>query len=268
MAIMPFVMGLLVVVAGAPDKALSDPALLEQAEAAFRAGVAHREQPDAARSQFRQAASGYEELRRRGAANVDLYRNQGNAYLLAGDLPQAILAYRRGLPRNPADSFLRADLAYARSQVADSGSGGLGRPAVDNRPPWLPYLSLRPRLFFFLCSYSVGWLGIVRWWMVRRTAPLTLGMIAFGLAALVATSIGMEVWSKHQEVLHPLVVVAADDLPLRKGDGILYPSHYQAALHRGVEARLRFERGDWLQIELAGGQVGWIPRSAALVDTA
>jgi hypothetical protein len=197
---------------------------------------------------------------------VDLYRNQGNAYLLAADLPAAILSYRRGLRLDPADLLLRANLSYARGQVAYPGSGDLGRPAVDNRPPWLPYVSQRLRLLLFACSYGVGWLSLVRWWMVRRTAPLALGVLGFGLAALLAASLGMEAWSERQEVLHPLVVIAADNVPLRKGDGILYPSCYPTTLQRGVEARLRFRRGDWLQIEVAGGQVGWVPRAAALLD--
>jgi hypothetical protein len=260
-------MGLCIAVAGAQQRTVPGTELLQQAEVAFRAGTELRDQPDEAQSRFRQAASCYEELRQRGISNGDLYRNQGNAYLLAGDLPHAVLAYRRGLRLNPADSILRANLAYARSQVAHSGSGAFGRPAVDNRPPWLPYLALRLRLLLFFASYSIGWLGIVRWWMVRRTAPLTMGILAFGLAILLATSFGMEEWSERQEVLHPLVVIAADGLALRKGDGVLYPSRYQTPLHRGVEARLRFEGSDWLQIELAGGQVGWIPRSAALLDT-
>ena len=34
-------------------------------------------------------------LRAQGASNADLYLNWGNAELLAGNLPQAILAYRR-----------------------------------------------------------------------------------------------------------------------------------------------------------------------------
>ena len=54
----------------------------------------------------------------------------------------------------------------------------------------------------------------------------------------------------------------------RKGDGLAFPPRYGAPLNRGVEARLLFERGDWLQIELSGGEVGWVPRAYALVDEA
>jgi hypothetical protein len=152
-------------------------------------------------------------------------------------------------------------------QVAYPGSGALGRPTVDNRPPWLPYFTGSQRLLLFLCAYSVGWLGLIRWWMVRRTPPLTTGVAAFGLAMLVAASLALDQWSTREQSRHPLVVLAADHVLLRKGNGALYPPRYETPLNRGVEARLRLERGAWLQIELAGGQLGWIPRSAALLDT-
>jgi len=53
---------------------------------------------------------------------------------------------------------------------------------------------------------------------------------------------------------------------LRTGNGLRYPPRYETPLNRGVEARLLFTRGDWLQIEFAGGEVGWVPREYALVD--
>jgi tetratricopeptide (TPR) repeat protein len=244
----------------------TDTELLRRAETAFSGGAEARDHPDRARPLYREAAASFEELRRRGASNADLYHNVGNCYLLAGDLPQAILSYRRGLRLAPADRSLRSDLTNARLQVVYPGSAELGRPAAENRPPWLPYFSSTERVLLFLFTYSVGWFGMVRWWMVRRTAPLTTGIVAFGLAMCVAASLAFEAWSERQETRQPLVVIAADRVPLRKGDGLLYPSRYETPLRRGVEARLRLKRGAWLQIELAGGQLGWIPRSAALVD--
>jgi hypothetical protein len=53
---------------------------------------------------------------------------------------------------------------------------------------------------------------------------------------------------------------------LRRGNGRSYPPRYPTPLNRGVEARRLFERGDWLQIELSGGEVGWVERAAILED--
>jgi tetratricopeptide (TPR) repeat protein len=267
MVFTPFVTALFLAVASAGMLFTADAELLRRAETAFRAGAEARDNPDQARPLFRTAAFCYEKLRQRGAANAALYRNLGNCYLLAGDLPRAILSYRRGLRLAPADQNLRSQLAYARLRVAYPDAGDFGRPAVDNRPPWLPYFSAKQRLLFFLCTYSLGWLGIVRWWMVRRPALLTTGLMMFGLAMLAAASLALEEWNMRQEAQHPLVVITADKVAMRKGNGRLYPPRYATPLQRGVEARLGLQRGSWLQIELAGGQLGWIPRSAALVDT-
>jgi uncharacterized protein YgiM (DUF1202 family) len=65
---------------------------------------------------------------------------------------------------------------------------------------------------------------------------------------------------------HPVVVIAEDKTYLHKGNNALYPRSYETPLNRGVEARLLEVRGSWLQIELAGGQIGWVPRENALLD--
>src|SRR5262249_34338620 len=53
---------------------------------------------------------------------------------------------------------------------------------------------------------------------------------------------------------------------LRRGGGATSPPRYDTPLNRGVEARLLFARGDWLQVELAGGEVGWVPRRSVLIE--
>jgi uncharacterized protein YgiM (DUF1202 family) len=65
---------------------------------------------------------------------------------------------------------------------------------------------------------------------------------------------------------HPLVVIAEDGVLLRRGNGLTYPPKYEAPVNRGVEARLLVARGDWLKVELAGGESGWVPRKYALLD--
>src|SRR5262249_57102047 len=92
-AVAAILIGLMLSAPAAETPAPSDADLLSQAEAAFREGAHLRDQPDEARRCFRQAAAAYETLRQQGAANTALFRNQGNACLLAGDLPGAILAF-------------------------------------------------------------------------------------------------------------------------------------------------------------------------------
>jgi uncharacterized protein YgiM (DUF1202 family) len=62
------------------------------------------------------------------------------------------------------------------------------------------------------------------------------------------------------------VVIAEDGVLLRKGNSTAYPRRHETPVNRGVEARLLFERGDWVQVELSGGETGWVPRGYVRID--
>ena len=254
-------------VPAAAATALSEAELLERAEASFRHGVELREsRPDQARACFRQAAEGYAELQQRGIQNAELSRNLGNAYFLAGDLPHAILAYRRGLQLAPLDSRLQDNLAFARQQVEYRATSDLGRQSPEQWPVWLPPVPRFSVSGLALTLYALGWLMLTRWRMTRRRRLLRLGT-----AALVAGAVALSVFffadaGDEERSARPAVVIHQDGVLLRVGNGFDYPRRYDTPLNRGVEARLLYARNDWLQIELARGEIGWIPQSAAVVD--
>jgi hypothetical protein len=244
-----------------------------QAEAAFAEGVKLApKQPGEARQCFQCAAALYEKLLAGGAANPELYRNLGNAWLLSRDpdrpqadeVARAIFAYRRGLLLKPEDRQLHGNLAYARQLVIHPPNSTFGQPPVEHRPPWLPRW---PELFFGLAiaCYVAGCLAAARWWM-RRSGPWpTLAAGGFALMALFLGGWFLEEMQLRQEAQQPLVVTAQDGIQLLSGNGPRYPARYETKLHPGVEARLRYDRGRWLQIELAGGEIGWVHRSAVLI---
>jgi hypothetical protein len=239
---------------------LSDAELLDRAQAAFRQGVEARSTPTKARAWFGKAAADYEALRQRGYASAALYRNAGHAFFLAGDVPHAVLAYRRGLRLAPGDRRLRADLAYVREQVAYPYAGTL------DRLPRLPRVAPGLLLTLGVSLYGLGWLAVTRWRMVRRSWLVEMAVVSWVAAAVVTAILIIEGLDARDDALHPLVVVARDGVVLRKGNGSSYPSQGDAPLNRGVEARWLFTRGDWLQIALPGGQVGWVPRADVLLD--
>jgi tetratricopeptide (TPR) repeat protein len=247
-----------------PD--LSSAAIAEQAETAFAEGVRQKDAADRARPHFRRAALCFEELRRRGAHNATLYLNLGNAWLLAGELPHAILAYRRGLRLAPEDIGLQTGLAAAREQVAYPSNSMLGRPAVDHRPPWLPRFSSEWMFAASVVLYFLAWVCLTRWLMKRFRRLLVAGLLSFFAAGLLTFFTLAATRDESDEAVRPLVVVADDGVLLRKGDNLNFPPRFDTPLNKGVEARLLFERGEWLQIELAGGEVGWVPRGLVLVD--
>jgi tetratricopeptide (TPR) repeat protein len=263
---------LLLTFAGAPLAAdavlsgLTNDEIARRAEQEFKSGVELRGARDKAIPHFQIASECFEELRRRGVRNPDLYRNLGNASLLADDLPRALLSYRRGLRLAPTDPDLQAGLTEARGRVVYATTGGFGRPPDDYRPPWLPRLGSAGLFAGAAVCYVAGCLCATRWLMTRRGWPLVSGVIALLTAVTLTTLMVAAVRSEREEREHPLVVVAEDGVLLRKGDGLAYPSRYETPLNKGVEARRLYERGDWSQIELSGGEIGWVRRDWLLVD--
>jgi hypothetical protein len=259
------VAGLVLALSATPST--TDQDLANQAEAALHAGMEARQSPATAGPLFREAAESYESLRQRGWENGALYRNQGAAYFLAGELPRAILAFRRGLRLAPADAILQADLEHARTQVAYPEGTAFGRPQpTASVGIWISPTVFAALLIVIFLVYTIGWLGVARWRMVRRPGPLRLAVGAFSAVVLLAGLLTLQTVAIRDEMQHPLVVIADDGVLLRRGNGLSYPPRYETPLNRGVEARLLSRRRDWLQIELGSGEVGWIPRAYALID--
>ena len=266
MPLAPFVVALVLAVSPSHAAPSDDAAIAREAEELFLEAARLRDNPTVAQTLRCQAARRYELLRQRGIDSAGLERNSGNAWLLAGDLPRAILAYRRGLKIAPADTTLQSSLAYARAQVVYSGAAPFARPAAEYCPAWLLHVPVHWQFFFGVAFYSLGWLLGVRWWMVRRPTLLVLAGGVFFLSAVFVADLAIDEMVLRQEVKYPLVVISEDGVVLHKGNGFSYPRRTDTPLNRGVEARLRFVRGDWLQIELASGLVGWVPRTSVLVD--
>jgi hypothetical protein len=244
---------------------LTAAALLEQANAQFHQGVAARAQPDVARKHFAAARAAYETLPGQGYSSAALFRNQGNAALLAGDLPGAILAYRQALQLDPGDRTLQESLEYARDQAEYPRSDV--RAAPEGWPSFLPLPSDTVLLALAIGFYMLACMALTRWLMIRRLTLLVSG----GLGLILACAVGA-VWGTRQASIiqlmeHPLVVVR-ETTPLRIGNGVSYPAHHGLpSARRGMEGQLQFTRGDWLQVEFPGGVLGWLPRERVLLDT-
>jgi hypothetical protein len=241
----------------------ADRRILERAQDAVRDGIRLTGEPGYARARFAEAALHYERLRARGFGSAALFCNQGDAYFLAGDLPGSILAYRRGLQLAPDDQRLWSHLARARKEVTHSGPIDIGRP-VDLQV-WL-YMPPQMEMALALILYNGFWLTLAGWWLTRRTWLLPAAVFLGVLSVVPFCRLAFEHQRRLDDTERPLVVISRDQTELRCGNGSAYPPRYPTALRRGVEARCVYQRNGWLQIELADGSLGWIPREAALID--
>jgi hypothetical protein len=242
----------------------SDSELLSSAERAFAEGTGLRGDSAQARPAFARAALAYDELWHRGHHGPDLALDRARAHRLANDLPGAVVALNEGLAAAPWNRPLQVALEDARAAVAYPLAGDL---AAQCRPA--PAAGIGTRM-----SPAEGWLlvgllwllacaAVARFAMTRR--PVWLGSAAAWAVALAV--LGGFWWQHHRQHRaaneHPLVVLA-EDAVLRKGNADAYPPRLEGKLPRGAEARELTRRGGWVQVQLAGGAVGWLPESSVL----
>lgn len=240
--------------------------IAEEAETAFYAGVAQRENDARARPLFHQAAERFAELRRLGTDSPGVHRSEGNARLLSGDLPRSILAYHRGLRLDPDDAQLRQALAYARSRIEFATPEDRAALSPREESLHLLRLGLRRWGFWVIAALSAtGWIAVVRWRITREGSWAGAGGAVLALAILVISA-RVEEFCVRQTESHKSFAVVQRTSILRKGDGPSFAPRRDAPLPAGVELIIRQERGDWLQVELADGTLGWLPSVAVLRD--
>jgi hypothetical protein len=251
------------VLGGSADQGpLSDPAVLQRAEAAFdRGAAAYEKDPDAARRSFTESAAAYGTLAyERGIRNARLLANLGNASLLSGDVGRAMLAYRRAERIDPADRTVRAGLALVRSRV-ETISRADGEDAFAWLERWRAVLPPRALLLTGVGAWVLGWAALA----INRMIPVGGRPRWAGIAAVLlgATCIAVVAADQAVRLRSPEAVVIARSIEGRKGPGgAVYEPSFDKPLSAGVELRIVEERTGWARVRLLDGRETWVPLGA------
>jgi tetratricopeptide (TPR) repeat protein len=209
------------------------------------------------RSEYVYAIEKYEQILKQDLVSADLYYNLGNAYFKSNQIGPAILNYERALQLKPLDEDIRHNLTVARSRTIDR---------IDERP----------MLFYerwFMASWSLqsldGWgitiiillvlfLSTTSVYLFSRTISLKktsfyimiLFFLLLGLSALSARKQYNRLnTEKEAIVMHPRVSAKSSPSP-QSPDLFL--------LHEGTRVNIRTTLGQWYEITLPNGNVGWI----------
>lgn len=233
-------------------------ATLEAADRWFESALAESD-TERARSLFAAAGSAYAGIADSGVRSPGLYLNSGNSYFLAGDMGQAVLAYRRGMDLAPTDKQLSAALAHARSSLAlaaptEARSTWRTWPLL-----WRSYVTSRTLIVIAGVLWAFGWsLAVVRLFRraARVAAPAATSMvIAAALTALVA-------YESHVMRTAESAVVTSDARALQGPALGVYDPAFEQPLPPGLEVQILERRDDWVRVRLGDSREGWIPENA------
>jgi tetratricopeptide (TPR) repeat protein len=201
---------------------------------------------------FAEAAAAYEKIEPK-TANV--YYNLGNALFRQGKLGWAILNYERARRLSPRDPDILANLKFAQRK--------LGVDEV-NAPPkaWQRFLrsAIESRTLGEWSVYElVGlWLTVlaVGGWVFfpkARTGLLVASVAAFLGFAVAGFALSYETISERTA---PRGIVVADETEARFAPLPDSTVHFRVA--EGTKVAILEDRGQWLFVERADGQQGWV----------
>jgi len=201
---------------------------------------------------FTEAAAVYQKIEPK---TVHVYYNLGNAHFREGKLGLAILDYERARRLAPRDPDIAANLKFAEQRLG-----------VDdvNAPPhaWQKYLR---SILESRSSTEWGTYELVGLWLTALAVGICLYIPRFRTGMLVVTAVALlgfaaSVFALGHEVLGdrtaPAAVVVAAETDARFAPVPDSTTHFK--LTEGTRVVIREDRGQWLFVERADGQQGWV----------
>ncbi|MDX1646576.1 MAG: tetratricopeptide repeat protein [Longimicrobiales bacterium] len=205
------------------------------------------------------AVEAYEAVVASGHRSGGLEYNLGNAYFKAGDLGRAILHWERALELSPGDPDVLANLDLARSLTVDAVEP-LPRFWLTSAASWWVDLLSRRGL---LTVAALGWMALTGGMFVRIVArsPATRAVAgwtsAAGAVILLLFAPALVVREAGVGVPERAVILAdaasVHSAPAADADLTLFE------VHEGTLVRVDQRVGDWVEVVLEDGKVGWVP---------
>ena len=217
-----------------------------------------------AAEQYDRAIELYESLIKNYGASAELYYNLGNSYFKSGKIAHAILNYERAILIKPGDNDIRFNLEMARLQTVDK---------IEPIQEFFMKKWVRALQNLLGVDYwaMIGIAGFVLFigclvlfffskWMYLKKVGFYLGIVLF--VTVVITNIFAYNQKKELEnrrgaiIFTPSITIKSS--PDNSGTDLFL-------LHEGTKVFIRNAVGDWHEIMLEDGNLGWIHKKEMVV---
>jgi len=205
---------------------------------------------------FSDAIAAYEKVEPKTA---NLFFNLGNACFREGQIGKAVLNYERARRLSPRDPDILANLKFAQQKLGVDEVNAppkawqrFLRSIIDSRTPseWSAF----ELAGIWLTVLAIGLAIWLRW---ARTALLVVSAAAFAWLAASAAALSYHVIDERTA---PKAITLAKETEARFAP--LPDSTVHFKLGEGTAVSIKEDRGEWLFIERADGQQGWVRRDA------
>ena len=210
---------------------------------------------------YTNAIEDYHMIIQTGYESAELYFNLGNAYFKTNDIPSAILYYEKAKKLNPNDEDINFNLNVANTRIVDKIEPV---PELFLKQWWRSIYNLFKAdtwaivsvigfiLFFILLAFYL----LSKYIVIRKSAFYT-GLIVL-LITLFTFTVSLQKYNllKHQKeaiVFTPTITVKSS--PNQNSVDLF-------VIHEGAKVRILEKVGNWCEIKIANGSVGWLPAEA------
>jgi tetratricopeptide (TPR) repeat protein len=205
------------------------------------------------------AVAAYQAVLDAGFESVALHYNLGNAHFKTGELGRSILAWERARALAPNDPDVLANLELARSQTADAIEP-LPRFWLISVASW--WVGLLPRgalIALVAAAWLIAGAGVAVRVLARSDEVRGVGTWAALGGAVVVLVFGTNLFVRELGIgSAERGVILADAVPVRSApadqdDLTLFE------IHEGTRVRIDERAGEWAEVVLDDGKVGWVP---------
>lgn len=195
-----------------------------------------------------------------GRVSPQLYYNLGNAYFKANDLPEAILNYERALLYDPGDKAIRHNIEFANSKIEDR----IYDADVVSMSHWFDVLQNRMSsnqwakvsiVLFVLFLVSIALYLLANRMLYRKTG-FYAGLVL--LVMLIFTNV-FAYGQRSKFDNRDTAIIMVGTAPVKVSPTLT--SNDSFVLHAGTKVRILKVDGQWSEIEIANGNVGWVQSS-------
>lgn len=210
---------------------------------------------------YEKAVDFYQRVLDHGMTSADLHYNLGNAWYKQGKFPEAILHYEKALKYNPAHEDARVNLKMVNNLITDRIEPA-SEPFYKRwyRGIWRS-MPLKTWTLFSIGGFIVLLLAILLF-VFSRSVTLKKTVLPVGLLAVIVMTISLIMGAESRAYLedtHKAVIfepsLNVKSAPDQSGTDLFN-------IHEGLRVEIKQQLGEWTEIEIADGRVGWVPADA------
>lgn len=233
----------------APCSGNSPQKLLEKANEAY------------AKNEYAYAAELYEQVLEQGYEAAELYYNLGNAYFRKDKIAKAILNYERAKRLKPNDDNILFNLKVAQTRIVDRIEPV---PKLFYERWWQSLITMQSEKGWAVTAIVLGamFFSCLIWFFI--TNKKFTRKIAFALALLLVTTTALSLifaqkqynkLTRHKEAIVFVPRATAKSAPDTSSSDLF-------VIHQGTKVEIRQNLGEWFEIRLPNGNVGWVKKKS------